>query len=62
MRQPREQAVRCWRCRRPTWNFTGVCDAHPISDTATAPAMSVAGTSSPAGQHGSAAVLANSST
>lgn len=46
-RQPREQAVLCW-CLRSTWNLSGLCDLHEISDAATPTAASGAGPSNPA--------------
>lgn len=27
-RQPRERAVACVRCMKPTWNLDAVCDNH----------------------------------
>jgi hypothetical protein len=32
--QPRERAVPCVTCRRPTWNIGGGCDAHYVSRSA----------------------------
>ena len=58
--QPRERAVACW-CTRTTWNISGLCDRHNEISDATPTASGAGHSSRPAGQHGPAAVLANTS-